>query len=115
MPQVVGVEPQVLRGLVIAVARAILEGQKWPPEVKKPDGLYVWFGYTPHRKFKVCHITPSRDTSTWRVTVLESNPAKVINARDKVMVYFERPTGRRVRTGQVRRQDGRYNLIWFDS
>ena len=108
-----GVAREVLRDLVVSIAKAILEKQEWPPAIEAKEPLRLWFGVTPHHRFKMATITSSTDN--WRVKVLEANPAKVVRARDKVMVYFERPFGRQIRTGQVRRQQGRYDLHWFDN
>lgn len=46
------------------------------------------------------------------VTLLESNPRKVIDAKNKVMIYIEGDGEKRV--GQVKRKGETYWVHWFD-
>jgi hypothetical protein len=55
-----------------------------------------------------------QDDSPWTVTLIQSNPAKVVNACTKVMVYLDNHMLHLHITSQVRRDRNGLRLLFFD-
>jgi hypothetical protein len=55
-----------------------------------------------------------QDNSPWTVTLIQSNPAKVVNADTKVMVYLDNSKQHIHITRQVRRGRDGLKLLFFD-
>ncbi|MBC7345383.1 MAG: hypothetical protein H5U03_08210 [Clostridia bacterium] len=99
-----------LKKEVLRLARGILDKKGWPRV--KTHWRLAWGEIvqdrTPGQGFLRAVIKLSKGT----LTLIESNPQKVTNARDKVMLYWEAPGVRRV--GQVRRTQKSLEVVWFD-
>ncbi|MEW6770042.1 MAG: hypothetical protein AB1330_01430 [Bacillota bacterium] len=107
-------ERQLLRKTIFFFAKSMFE-KKWPSVKttwKYGAGLTVTQDKTPQQKFMVA-VIKGGPLGAWRVVLVESNPAKVTDAKNKVMVYLEGPGEKRV--GQVRRAKGGLDLIWFET
>lgn len=99
-----------LRQEVLRLAQGILEKKGWPRV--KTHWRLAWGEIiqdrTPGQGFLRAIIKLARGT----LTLVESNPTKVTNPANKVMLYWETKDSRRV--GQVRRVNGKLEVIWFD-
>jgi hypothetical protein len=113
---------ETLRSTVIELAEKILAKESWPffPKKEVRGELTIIRDRTPGKKFRRAIVKIKDDQHM--VTLIESNPWKVINAKNKVMVYWEKisdgrggaggaPPAKRV--GQVRRYKNRLELVWF--
>lgn len=90
---------------LIAIGRAILN-RDWNMVPEKLCGEWST-GYTTRGFMRARKRCSSRI-----VTLLESNPEKVVDAKNKVMIYIEGDGEKRV--GQVRRKGETYWVHWFN-
>lgn len=97
-----------MREVVISLAREMLEGD-WNKETVSVNGVRIQKDYTPQQGFRRARLQAKEVRGL--TTLIQANPKKVRDARNKVMVYFERTGYKRV--GQVRRKGGEYELVWF--
>jgi len=111
-----------LRALVFELAEKILNKEPWPMFKKEERGEFViTYSRTPAKKYRQAVIKIKGGDHLTRL--LQSNPAKVRNARNKVMVYWENISSGRggaggappVKKGQVRRYKDKLELVWFKS
>lgn len=96
------------RQLVLELGRKILNQEDWPVTPTRwhyASGVEVKQDVTA-QGFKRAII---KGLLPGLISVIQSNPRKVRNAGDKVMVYYEE--GKIKRTGQIRRG---HSLVWFD-
>jgi len=79
---------EALRTIVFELAEKILNKEPWPSYKKEERGEFViTYSRTPAKKYRQAVIKVKGDDHLTRL--LQSNPAKVYDAKNKVMVYWE--------------------------
>lgn len=79
----------------------------WKGTLKSQAGTWQ-LGLTTVQQFKQARLALPEGV----ITIIEANPAKVVHAESKVMVYFESENGQK-RVGQVRKRGENSELVWF--
>lgn len=113
---------EALRAIVFELAEKILNKDPWPTFKKEERGEFtITYSRTPLKKYRQAVIKIKGGDHLTRL--LQSNPAKVVNAKNKVMVYWENISGGRggaggtppvKKVGQVRRYKDKLELVWFN-
>jgi hypothetical protein len=76
------------------------------------DGFMIKCSFTSWGHYKVVRIY--KEGNEWTTTLLQSNPAKVVNARTKVMCYIESAFKHIKITRQIRRDTDGLKMLFFD-